>query len=179
MLLYNRKTLNDVYEMIIFQVKNVRFFNTVGPIQTGRYGMVIPRMINQALMNEPLTVFGTGKQKRCFCHVSDTIGALIKLIQTETAIGNIYNIGSTEEIAIEDLAHKIKQLTQSNSELKYISYHEAYEAGFEDIMRRIPSIDRIHQLIGFKPKISLEDTIQDMIVYKKLKIDQQSSQSQE
>ncbi|MBN2029696.1 GDP-mannose 4,6-dehydratase [bacterium] len=152
----------------------VRFFNTVGPRQTGRYGMVIPRMINQALMKKPLTVFGTGKQKRCFCHVSDTIGALIKLTQTEAAIGNIYNIGSTEEITIEDLAHKIKRLTHSNSELKYISYDEAYETGFEDIMRRIPSIDRIHQLIGFKPKINLDNTIQDMISYEKMKIAQQS-----
>lgn len=152
----------------------VRFFNTVGPRQTGRYGMVIPRMITQALMNQPLTVFGTGKQKRCFCHVSDTIGALIKLVTIEEAVGKIYNIGSTEEITIEDLAHKIKRLTKSNSELKTISYDEAYEAGFEDIMRRIPSIDRIHQLIGFKPKICLDNIIKDMITYEKRGLTQQS-----
>ncbi len=144
-----------------------RFFNTVGPRQTGRYGMVIPRMIAQAIQNKPLTVFGTGKQKRCFCHVSDTIGALIKLANVKAAVGNIYNIGSTEEITIENLAKKIKLIVKSNSELKYISYDEAYEAGFEDIMRRVPSIDRIHQLIGFEPKICLDDIIKNMSAYAK------------
>jgi len=154
-----------------------RFFNTVGPRQTGRYGMVIPRMITQALQNKPLTVFGTGKQKRCFCHVSDIIGALIKLSNMETAVGNIYNIGSTDEITIENLAKKIKLLTKSNSELKYISYDEAYEAGFEDIMRRVPSIDRIHRLIGFEPKICLDDIIKNMITYEKTKLTHKSEQS--
>ena len=145
----------------------VRFFNTVGPRQTGRYGMVIPRMVSQALRNEPITIYGTGQQSRCFCHVRDVINAIIKLSQEKKAIGNIYNIGSTEEIKIQDLAAKIKKLTKSKSELVYVSYDKAYEKGFEDIMRRVPSTQRINKLIEFEPKMSLKETIQDIINYQK------------
>ena len=145
----------------------VRFFNTVGPRQTGRYGMVIPRMISQALQNKPITVYGTGKQSRCFCHVHDVVDALIKLAGVEAAVGEIYNVGSTEEITIKNLAAKIKELTRSQSELTYISYDKAYEKGFEDIMRRVPSIEKINNLIGFKPKISLDDIIKDIMAYQK------------
>lgn len=145
----------------------VRFFNTVGPRQTGRYGMVIPRLVSQALQNKPITVYGTGAQQRCFCHVQDVIGALIKLTRTEEAVGNIYNIGSTEEIAIKDLALKIKKLTDSNSDIVYVSYDKAYEKGFEDIMRRVPSTEKINKLIGFKPVYSLDKIITDIIAFQK------------
>jgi len=153
----------------------VRFFNTVGPRQTGRYGMVIPRMIGQALKNQPITVYGTGQQRRCFCHVTDVIKALVKLSNEDAAIGNIFNVGSTEEISIIDLAEKIKTLTQSNSQIVYISYDKAYEQGFEDIKRRVPSIDKINQLIGFEPKITLEETIKDIIEFEKRKGEQSLS----
>jgi UDP-glucose 4-epimerase len=129
--------------------------------------MVIPRMVSQALRNEPITIYGTGQQSRCFCHVGDVIDAVMKLSKDMKAIGNIYNIGSTEEIKIQDLAAKIKKLTKSKSELVYVSYDKAYEKGFEDIMRRVPSTERINKLIGFKPKMSLEQTIQDIIDYQK------------
>jgi len=148
----------------------VRFFNTVGPRQTGRYGMVIPRMIGQALTQKPITIYGTGEQRRCFCHVRDVIQALLKLTQEKAAIGNIYNIGSTEEISIKDLAVKIKESTQCDSELVYISYDKAYERGFEDIMRRVPSIDKINKLIGFKPTVSLDNIIKDIIQFEKKKL---------
>jgi len=148
----------------------VRFFNTVGPRQTGRYGMVIPRMIGQALAQKPITIYGTGEQRRCFCHVRDVIQALLKLTQEKAAIGNIYNIGSTEEISIKDLAVKIKESTQCDSELVYISYDKAYERGFEDIMRRVPSIDKINKLIGFKPTVSLDNIIKDIIQFEKKKL---------
>lgn len=153
----------------------VRFFNTVGPRQTGRYGMVIPRMIDQALKNQPITVYGTGRQKRCFCHVTDVIKALLKLSNEDGAIGNIFNVGSTEEISIIDLAEKIKTLTQSDSQIVYISYDQAYEQGFEDIKRRVPSIDKINQLIGFEPKMTLEETIKDIIEFEKRKGEQSPS----
>lgn len=153
----------------------VRFFNTVGPRQTGRYGMVIPRMVGQALKNQPITVYGTGQQRRCFCHVTDVIKALLKLSNEDGAIGNIFNVGSTEEISIIDLAEKIKTLTQSNSQIVYISYDKAYEQGFEDIKRRVPSIDKINQLIGFEPKITLEETIKDIIEFEKRKGEQSLS----
>ena len=151
----------------------VRFFNTVGPRQTGRYGMVIPRMIGQALQNQPITIYGTGDQSRCFCHVSDVIDAVTKLTQEDAAVGEIYNIGSIEEVSIKDLAARIKAMTQSDSELTYVSYDQAYEKGFEDIMRRVPSIDKINQLIGFKPKISLDQIIKDIIDYQKKRITQE------
>jgi len=153
----------------------VRFFNTVGPRQTGRYGMVIPRMVGQALKNQPITVYGTGQQRRCFCHVTDVIKALLKLSNEDGAIGNIFNVGSTEEISIIDLAEKIKTLTQSNSQIVYISYDKAYEHGFEDIKRRVPSIDKINQLIGFEPKTTLEETIKDIIEFEKRKGEQSLS----
>jgi UDP-glucose 4-epimerase len=145
----------------------VRFFNIVGPRQTGRYGMVIPRFVKQALQNKPVTIFGDGKQSRCFAHVHDAVKALIKLSQTDELVGQIVNLGNDEEVTIEDLARKIKVLTESNSEIKYISYDEAYEEGFEDMKKRVPDLSKIKKLIGYKPEHSLDNIINDVISYYK------------
>jgi len=145
----------------------VRLFNTVGPRQTGRYGMVIPKFVKQALNNEPITVFGTGNQTRCFIHVKDVVETLLKLIEKENAYGNVYNIGSTEEIKIRDLALKIKNLTGSNSEIKFINPETVYSFGFEDMERRIPDVSKIKNIINFELKYSLNDIIEDVINYYK------------
>jgi UDP-glucose 4-epimerase len=140
-----------------------RFFNTVGPRQTGRYGMVIPRFVEQALQNEPLLIYGTGKQSRCFAYVGDVVGAAVSLMANKQAPGRVYNIGSTEEITIEDLADRIITLSGSKSEKKYISYEEAYGRPFDDMMRRVPCLERIHGLIGFEPKTSLSEILMQVI----------------
>ncbi len=129
----------------------VRFFNTVGPRQTGQYGMVIPNFVRQALAGEPITVFGDGKQSRAFTHVFDVVGALIKLVNEPKAIGQVVNIGNTVEITIENLADRVRALSGSTSIIKYIPYEEAYESGFEDMPRRVPDLTRIEGLIGYKP----------------------------
>ncbi|MFA5783510.1 MAG: GDP-mannose 4,6-dehydratase [Phycisphaerae bacterium] len=141
----------------------VRIFNTVGPRQIGQYGMVVPRFVKSALKNEPVQIYGTGKQCRCFVHVSDVVGGFISLMQCEQAAGGIYNIGSDEEMSIEELADKIIALTGSKSEKRYISYEEAYGKEFDDMMRRVPSLEKINKVIGYKPKMSLEQTLQDVI----------------
>ncbi|MFQ5866768.1 MAG: NAD-dependent epimerase/dehydratase family protein [bacterium] len=142
-----------------------RFFNTVGPRQTGRYGMVVPRFINQALKNEPITVYGDGRQIRCFAHVKDVVKAVIDLSNTSKAIGEIFNIGTDEEISIEDLAKKIKNRADSSSEIKYITYDEAYEAGFEDMAIRVPCLEKIRKYIDYQPHYSLEEILADTIGY--------------
>lgn len=144
------------YEQFGLPVVVTRFFNTVGPRQTGQYGMVIPRFVERALKNEPILIYGTGKQARCFGYVGDVIEAIIKLMNCPDAPGRVYNIGSQEEIAMEDLAKKIIEMTGSSSELKYISYEEAYGKPFDDMMRRIPSLDRLQETIGFKPETKLD-----------------------
>lgn len=141
----------------------VRLFNTVGPRQTGAYGMVMPRFISGALNNEPLTVFGTGKQTRCFLHVKDAVSAMVKLIDNSAAIGEVFNVGSQEEISIEQLAKEIIKITNSSSKIKYISYDKAYEEGFEDMQRRIPDISKINKLAGFKPTYTLNQIIKDIV----------------
>lgn len=146
----------------------VRFFNIVGPRQTGRYGMVIPRFVKQALHNKPITIFGDGRQSRCFTHVKDAVNALIKLSHIEEAIGEVINLGNDEEVSIMDLAKKVKKLSKSKSEIQYISYDEAYEEGFEDMRRRVPDLTKIKNLIGYKTKYSLEDIINDVIAYYKI-----------
>ncbi len=133
----------------------VRLFNTVGPRQTGRYGMVIPTFVKQAISGRPITVYGDGKQSRCFGYVGDVVGALIKLMDHEDAVGEVFNIGSNEEISILDLAKRIKELTGSNSEIALVPYDEAYEEGFEDMPRRVPDISKVNKLVGFKPERSL------------------------
>jgi nucleoside-diphosphate-sugar epimerase len=137
----------------------VRLFNTVGPRQTGQYGMVVPRFIQQALDGKPLTVYGDGLQQRCFGYVGDIVGALVALMQHPSAPGQIFNIGNTEETTILDLARRVIQLTNSKSTIKMVPYEVAYEAGFEDMARRIPDIRKVSDLIGYKPSVSLDEII--------------------
>lgn len=137
----------------------VRFFNTVGPRQTGRYGMVLPNFVKQALDNEPIRVYGNGKQSRCFCDVQDTVEALLRLMDTNRAVGEVVNIGNTEEISIEGLAERVKQRTGSSSAIEYIPYDQAYEPGFEDMMRRVPCVDKLHALTAFRPQTPLNEII--------------------
>ncbi len=141
----------------------VRLFNTVGPRQTGQYGMVLPKFIKAALLDQPLVVYGTGKQTRCFADVSDVVDGFIKLMNTPECEGEIFNIGSTEAISIEDLAKKVKDMCQSNSKIEYMSYEAAFEEGFEDMMNRKPDISKINKYIGYEPKLKLEDIINRMI----------------
>jgi UDP-glucose 4-epimerase len=143
----------------------VRFFNTVGPRQTGQYGMVIPNFVRQALAGEPITVFGDGKQSRAFTHVSDVVGALVKLVAEPKAIGQVINIGNTEEITIERLAERVRDLSGSKSKIKYIPYDQAYESGFEDMPRRVPDLSRVSALIGYAPTLSLDDILTQVIDY--------------
>jgi UDP-glucose 4-epimerase len=141
----------------------VRLFNTVGPRQTGRYGMVIPTFVKQALAGRPITVYGNGKQTRCFGYVGDVIGALIKLMDSPASVGQVYNIGSTEEISILQLAEKVKKLTRSDSEIVFLPYDEAYEEGFEDMPRRVPDTSKIYELVGFRPQMKLDGILQSVI----------------
>jgi len=143
----------------------VRLFNTVGPRQTGRYGMVIPTFVKQALAGRPITVYGNGKQTRCFGYVGDVVGALIKLMDHADSVGQVYNIGSTEEISIVKLAEKVKELTNSASEIVFVPYDEAYEEGFEDMPRRVPDTSKIRQLVGFQPTMKLDGILQSVIDY--------------
>jgi len=140
-----------------------RFFNTIGPRQTGRYGMVMPNFIAEALEGRPITVFGTGKQSRCFCYVGDAVQAIINLIQCPGALGQVINIGNDEEISIKGLAHFVKKRTRSRSPIRYIPYREAYEEGFEDMMRRVPSLEKLEALTGFRPRVPLAEIV-DCIV---------------
>lgn len=136
-----------------------RFFNTVGPRQTGRYGMVMPNFVGQALANEPLTIYGDGKQSRCFCDVQDTVEAVLRLVATDRAVGEVVNVGNNHEITIEGLAQEIKERTHSSSALTYTPYDQAYEPGFEDMYRRVPCLEKLEQLTGFRPKIALPEII--------------------
>lgn len=145
----------------------MRFFNTVGPRQTGRYGMVVPRFVRQALRNEPLTVYGDGEQARCFGDVADVVNAVLKLAEHPQAVGQVFNVGSTEEITIRQLAQKVIDMTASQSEIVYVPYSEAYAPGFEDMRRRVPSLDKINQLIGYRPRYTLEDTLRRVIDYER------------
>ena len=143
----------------------VRLFNTVGPRQTGQYGMVIPTFVKQALSDQPITVFGDGQQTRCFCYVGDVVGALMKLMDDEKAIGQVFNVGSNQEIAIGDLARKVKELTRSESEIVLIPYDEAYEEGFEDMPRRVPNISKVTRQVGFQPEMNLEGILKSVIEF--------------
>jgi UDP-glucose 4-epimerase len=141
----------------------VRLFNTVGPRQTGQYGMVLPTFVRQALTGEPITVFGDGTQSRSFTYVGDVVEALVKLADDKRAIGQVYNIGSTEEITIGDLAARVRQLTGSASPIRFVPYDEAYEAGFEDMPRRAPDIRKVRELIGFEPRVPLDEIIRRVV----------------
>jgi UDP-glucose 4-epimerase len=143
----------------------VRLFNTVGPRQTGRYGMVIPNFVCQALSNQPITVYGDGNQSRAFGYVGDVVTALADLAQHPAAVGQVFNIGNTEEITMNALAHLIKQMTASQSEIVHIPYDRAYEKGFEDMPRRVPDIRKIQKLIGYQPKSGLKDILTEIIAF--------------
>lgn len=140
-----------------------RFFNTVGPRQTGTYGMVIPRLVKQAVNDLPLTVYGDGQQTRCFCNVKDIVRAVVALSQDSQAVGQIFNVGSSDEITILELAQRIVQRAHSRSEIKFIPYDQAYEVGFEDMRRRVPGTEKIKATIGWQPAIPLEQTLDEVI----------------
>ena len=144
-----------------------RLFNTVGPRQTGAYGMVLPRFVDQALSNQPLTVYGEGKQTRTFTYVKDVVQALMALMQTDAAGGEVFNIGGIEEISMLDLAKRVVQATGSSSTIRLIPYEEAFQKDFEDMQRRVPSIEKIKSLIGFDPKTDLDTIIENVIEYAK------------
>jgi UDP-glucose 4-epimerase len=137
-----------------------RFFNTIGPRQTGQYGMVVPRFVQMALKGETLQIYGTGRQTRCFCYVADLVEAVIGLMDCKQAVGQVYNIGTNEEITIEELADKIIRITGSKSKKEFVPYEIAYGRPIEDMMRRVPSVERIEKKIGWEPKINLDETLQ-------------------
>jgi UDP-glucose 4-epimerase len=143
----------------------VRLFNTVGPRQTGQYGMVLPTFVRQALSGHPITVFGDGTQSRSFTYVSDVVDALIALSSERRAVGEVFNIGNTGEISIADLATRVKTLTCSDSPIQLVPYDQAYEAGFEDMPRRVPDISKLRALVGYKPKVELDEIIRRVIDY--------------
>lgn len=142
----------------------VRLFNTVGPRQSPAYGMVVPRLVRQAVANEPITVHGDGAQTRCFCHVTDVVHALTLVLQNEAAVGDVFNIGSTEEISILGLAQRIVERTGSTSEVRFVPYEEAYETGFEDMRRRVPDIAKVKALTGWTPTRNLDTILEETIV---------------
>jgi UDP-glucose 4-epimerase len=137
----------------------VRLFNTVGPRQTGQYGMVLPTFVRQALAGQPITVFGDGTQSRSFTYVADVVDALVKLAQEPRAVGEVFNVGNTEEVTIRDLAERVKRITGSSSPVQLVPYDEAYEAGFEDMPRRVPDISKLGNLVGYRPRLALEEII--------------------
>jgi UDP-glucose 4-epimerase len=146
-----------------------RFFNTVGPRQTGRYGMVLPNFVRQALAGEPITVYGTGTQSRCFCDVRDCVQAVLKLVDGGKAIGEVVNIGSTEEVSIQRLAEIVRERAGSKSKIVSVPYDQAYEPGFEDMPRRMPALEKLERITGFRPSIRLEEIIDEVIAYSRNK----------
>ena len=140
-----------------------RFFNTVGPRQTGQYGMVLPNFAAQALRDEPITVYGSGDQSRCFGHVRDAVEALLRLVENPAALGQVFNVGSTQEISIHSLAERVRDAAGSRSEIVRIPYSEAYAAGFEDMMRRVPDVTKLERVTGFRPMTSLDEIIRDVV----------------
>ncbi len=144
-----------------------RFFNTVGPRQTGRYGMVVPNFVRQALRNEPLTVYGDGQQARCFGYVGDVVGAVIKLVDTQASYGRVFNIGNEHELTIHELAEKVIRLAGSSSTIQKIPYSEAYGAGFEDMRRRVPDLSRIREAIGYRPRVGIDEIIERVIAFER------------
>ena len=146
-------------------IRIVRFFNTVGPRQVGHYGMVVPRFVSAALKNEPLSVYGSGDQIRCFCHVDDAVRALLLVMDSEKAIGEVFNVGNNQQISIMELAKKVIELTRSSSIVEKIAYEKAYPEGFEDMQRRVPDISKIKQVLGWTPEINLDQIIKDIAAF--------------
>ena len=162
------KAVDEILAYVYWKAKGlptliVRLFNTVGPRQSAAYGMVIPRFVNRALAGEPLLVHGSGKQSRCFLHVTDAVEALVRLMDHPQAVGQVFNIGSQEEVTIEGLAQRIIRIARSPSRIEYVPYEQAYEEGFEDMPRRVPDISKIRALIDFEPTVALEDIIRSVI----------------
>jgi UDP-glucose 4-epimerase len=161
------KAIEEAIAFALHQEKNlpvttVRLFNTVGPRQTGRYGMVVPRFVHAALKNEPITIFGDGTQSRVFCHVLDAVQAIATMAATDSTIGDVYNVGGTGEVTIKQLAEQVLTVTGSNSEITYTPYSDAYPAGFEDIQRRVPDISKVKKAIGWAPTKDLTQIISDI-----------------
>ncbi|MDK3158923.1 NAD-dependent epimerase/dehydratase family protein [Anaerolineae bacterium CFX9] len=144
-----------------------RLFNTVGPRQSGQYGMVVPRFVRWAIQGEPIMVYGDGEQQRCFCNVSDVVSAIVALSETPAAVGEVFNIGSSEEVSIRQLAERVREQAGSVSEIRTIPYEEAYEAGFEDFRRRVPSLEKIRRVVGWQPTTPLDETINQIIAYQR------------
>lgn len=144
-----------------------RCFNTVGPRQTGHYGMVVPRFVQQALKGEPITVYGDGRQSRCFTHVSDVVRGMIGLMDADHTVGEVYNLGSQQEISIVALAERVKQLTESDSHIEFTPYEQVYGENFEDMPRRVPSLDKIRKAIGYEPRVGLDETLHSVIEYQR------------
>jgi UDP-glucose 4-epimerase len=164
------KAIDEFLALAYFHEKKLpiviaRLFNTIGPRQTGRYGMVVPSFIQQALLSHPVTVYGDGKQSRSFTHVTDVVYALIGLSEHPKAVGEVFNVGNGREITIERLALLIKKMTNSKSKIVYIPYDKAFEKGFEDMIRRVPDITKINHLIGYKPRVNLEESLEKIIDY--------------
>ena len=147
-----------------------RFFNTVGPRQTGQYGMVVPRFVQMALRNEPITIYGTGDQSRCFCNVSDVVGALTKLIDCDDADGNVINVGTTEQVSINELADLIIEMTGATSGKTYLTYEEAYGRPFDDMLSRMPDLGKVNRLIGYEPSLTLRETLQQVIDFERARM---------
>ena len=166
----NTKTLDEFMAFAYHQAYGLpiviaRLFNTVGPRQTGRYGMVIPSFVRSALDNKPINVYGTGDQTRCFAHVSDVIQGLVGLMEHPEAVGDVFNVGNSEETSIADVARRVKAMTGSSSKIRYIPYDEAYGEGFEDMERRVPNLAKIKDLIGYEPQSKLDDILTSVIEY--------------
>lgn len=164
------KALDEFLGLSYWKEKKVpvivaRFFNTVGPRQTGRYGMVLPNFVQQALSGAPITIYGTGKQSRCFCYVRDTVEAIVRLVDCDRAVGEVVNIGSDEEITIEGLAQTVKQRADSKSPIVYVPYDQAYEPGFEDMLRRVPSLSKLATMTNFSPQTSLHAIVDSVIAH--------------
>lgn len=164
------KALDEFLALAYWQEKRlptviIRMFNTVGPRQTGQYGMVIPSFVKQALSGRPITVYGDGTQTRCFAYVEDIVGAIMKLMEHPDAVGDVFNVGSTEEVSILQLAERVKELAESDSEIILVPYDEAYASGFEDMPRRIPDITKVQKLIGYKPTRDLDGILNEVIAY--------------
>ena len=146
-------------------IRIVRFFNTVGPRQVGHYGMVVPRFVSAALKNESLSVYGSGDQIRCFCHVTDAVKALLLVMDSDKAVGQVFNVGNNSQISIMELANKVIEITDSKSSIEKIAYEKAYPEGFEDMQRRVPDISKIKQVLGWEPKINLDQIIKDIAAF--------------
>ncbi len=166
------KAVDEIMALAYFREKKlpvviVRLFNTCGPRQTGKYGMVVPRFVKQSLLGNPITVYGDGGQSRCFASVVDVVDGIMGLHDSDAALGGVFNVGNDQEVKILDLAERVKELTGSSSPVKFVPYEKAYQRGFEDMMRRVPDLTKIREAIGYEPRVTLDEIIQSVIDYYK------------